>query len=274
MVGSVIVLGAQRPDVPLGGKVTAVFGGANGIGEAVSRLFARMGALVAIVDVDLDKELRLAEELTSQGCMARAWYADTSDDVKIAKVVDEVTDTLGAIDAAVLSVYYDFRSSIVDLARVEWDRILGATLTSGYSVARACLPQMVSRHKGSLVFISSIQSRFGLPREPGYASAKAGLCGLARQLAVEYGPAGVRVNTILPSAVIVDRNRQRWEHDRAGSEGIVQLFPLRRLGQPDDVAQAALFLASDASDYITGVELAVDGGLSICPVTRPVWDNM
>lgn len=254
------------------GKTAVVFGGANGIGAAVCSLFAASGAKVAIADLDGTQAESRCAELTEAGMHATAWQVDTADEEAVLDVVARIAEWAGSVDIAVLSVYQDHRAPIVTLDRRDWDRVLDVTLSSGYAIARSTIPHMVARGAGSLVFISSIQARLGLPDEPAYAAAKAGLCGLVRQIAVQYGEAGVRANAILPSAVIVDRNRTRWTNPMGGRAAVRSAFPLGRVGYPEDVARAALFLASDASAFVTGVELPVDGGLSVCPATKPIWD--
>lgn len=262
----------NRPVPGLAGKTAVVFGGASGIGLATANVLANAGARVAIVDLDGAMARVAVDGIAMDAHQVAAWSVDSSDEAAVTDAVMEIVDWGGSLDVSVMSVYHDRRAPVVELARSDWDRVLDVTLTSGYSIARACLPHMVQGGGGSLIFISSLQARFGLPDSPAYSAAKAGLCGLVRQIAVQYGRWGIRANAILPSAVLVDRNRVRWENPVGGVIAVRHAFPLGRIGKPVDVAEAALFLASDASSFITGIELPVDGGLSVCPATLPMWD--
>jgi NAD(P)-dependent dehydrogenase (short-subunit alcohol dehydrogenase family) len=250
-----------------------VLGGGNGIGRACCTAFGTDGMRVAIGDLDLAAAAKTAEMVKSAGGEAVALEVDATDPDAVASLIDQVDAQFGRLDAAVHTVYRDSPAPITELPAGEWDRTVAVGLRSAYALAHAALPLMQRSGGGSLVYVSSIQAAFGYPGMSAYSAAKAGVLGLVRQLAVEYGPAGTRVNAVVPALVLNDRNRASWTADPEVLSRQAALFPLRRVGEPEDVARVVRFLASDEARFVTGTAIPVDGGLSLVPAGAANWQS-
>jgi NAD(P)-dependent dehydrogenase (short-subunit alcohol dehydrogenase family) len=245
----------------MGGRVAMVFGGGNGVGESTCELLASEGARVLIADIS-EHGAVVAENIRARGGEAIFVATDVTSSAMLDAAVARCIGEWGAPHTVVHSVYQSLRAPVAELAEADWDATVDVVLKSGFLAARAVVPAIVAAGGGSLTFISSIEATFGHPSEPAYAAAKAGLGGLARQIAVDYGPRHVRANCILPGQVIVERNRARIFGEPGLAERRAECYPLRRLAVPSDIARVVLFLASDDAAFVTGVSLPVDGGVS------------
>lgn len=241
------------------GKVAIVTGGANGIGAATVRRLASEGATVIVVDLDAERGQALASEL---GQAVTFVQGDVSDPV----VWDDLTaraQALGGLDIVHANAFMARLAPAGELAPESWARQIEVCLGHVYLAARACMPLLRER-RGAFIATSSVHARVGFPGHPAYAAAKGGICALVRQLAVEYGPE-VRVNSVLPGSI----ETQAWEGATNDErEAAIARAPLRRMGQPEEIAAAVAFLASDDASFITGVELPVDGGWLVSPVPQ------
>lgn len=247
----------------LAGKVAVVLGGAGAIGSATAELLAASGAAVVVADIAVDAGERSVERLVASGGQAAFIRADATDEAGVAGAVAAAVERFGRLDAAVTSVLHDRRAPAAQLALGDWEAVVAAGLTSAFLLSRAALPHLLAAGGGSLTFVSSIQARVGFPGEAAYASAKAGLTGLARQLAVEYGPHGVRVNTVQPSLVLTPDTLEDYAGRAEALRRVEACFPLRRAGRPRDIAAAVAFLVSDAAGFVSGIDLPVDGGIGV-----------
>jgi NAD(P)-dependent dehydrogenase (short-subunit alcohol dehydrogenase family) len=243
------------------GKVAIVTGGANGIGAAVSRRLAAEGAAVVVADLDGDAGEALAAEIGSAATFVRGDVASPA----TWDALVEAARARGGLDVVSANAFLVRHGAADRLDADDWRRQLDVCLGHVFLAARACMPLLAERH-GAFVATSSVHARVGFPGHPAYAAAKAGICGLVRQLAVEYGPA-VRVNAVLPGSI-----ETRVWHGASDRErqAAIDRAPLRRMGQPEEVAAAVAFLASDDASFITGVELPVDGGWLVSPVPQGV----
>lgn len=239
----------------LEGRVAIVTGGGRGIGRAIAGAFAEAGARVALVARSADELERAAAEIGGH-----AYPADVSDPAAVDGAVAAVRERFERIDvlvnAAGISPVYK-RAERIEPA--EWDAILAVNLRGTFLCCRAVGPAMLERGAGAVVNITSVAAAAGMPRLAAYAASKAGVLSLTRTLALEWAAQGVRVNAVGPSFVRTEFTRGLYEND-ALRQMIVDQTPLGRFGEPDDVVGAALFLASDASRYVTGETIYVDGG--------------
>ncbi|MBI2506018.1 MAG: glucose 1-dehydrogenase [Candidatus Latescibacteria bacterium] len=256
-------------------KVAIVTGGANGIGRATVELFARAGAKLVVADRDTRAGKECVAQLEAGGSQALLVPADVSSDTDVATLVNQTTRRWGGLDILVNCAGVDISGSVVDTEPERWQRVLDVNLASAYRTCRFALPHLIERGGGSIVNIASLQGMYGWPRYAAYAASKAGLIGLTRQIAAEYADHNIRVNSISPGGIATqlransDQLEPRFAHDPGAPPPAAAPAPppelprLRRAGLPEDVAWAALFLASEEAAYITGHNLVVGGVLSV-----------
>ncbi len=251
----------------LTGKVAIVTGAASGIGRGISLRLAEMGAFVALLDVDDIKGRACAAEIEAQGCAAVFLNCDVRSAPECRRAVETVITRgkkrCGKIDILCNCAGVAIRKDIVDLTEDEWDFALDVTLKGIYLLSREVVPHMIRNGGGSIINIGSGWSLKGGPRAASYCAAKGGTVNLTRAMAIDHGKHNIRVNCVCPGDV--DTPMLLSECAQLGED--VQAFmrdaanrPLGRVGTPDDVANAVLFLASPMSSWITGAALVVDGG--------------
>ncbi|MGI8785318.1 MAG: SDR family NAD(P)-dependent oxidoreductase [Acidobacteriota bacterium] len=239
-------------------KIAIVTGGAHGIGRAISEVFAAEGARVLVVDIDEAAGQAGVSGICETGGEAIFCRADVSSPLEAAAAVKRASQQWDRIDilcnsAAYLGPFHDVLGATED----EWQRSIEVTLLGTYFFIREALPWMVRRRQGSIINIASVQALVGGRDSAAYTTVKSGLLGLTRSVAYDYGPHNIRVNAICPGPIQTRISPQPGEELHQRQVGKTMLG---RVGQPRDVACAALFLASDEASYITGVALPVDGG--------------
>ena len=251
---------AGRPPGRFAGRVAVVTGAASGIGAASARRLADEGAAVVLTDVDAGVE-QVAAGIRAAGGRADALLADASDERRWADVVAHA-GRFGPVDVLVSNAFTVDVAPAGELASASWDRQLAVNLSAAFLGFRACLPglrESTATGGGAVVLVSSVHATMGVPGHPAYAAAKGGLVALARQLAVDYGPA-VRVNSVLPGPVL----SRAWDRvpadDRRKS---VAATVLKRFGDPAEAAACIAFLGSGEASFVTGASLVVDGGWSV-----------
>jgi 3alpha(or 20beta)-hydroxysteroid dehydrogenase len=243
----------------LEGKVALVTGGARGMGEATCRLFVAEGAKVAIADVLVDEGGALAAEL---GEAAVFMKLDVTSETEWELAVAEVEAAFGSLDVLVNNAGVVFFRSLLETTKADYERVLGINLVGEFLGVKAVAPGMIARGKGSIVNISSVDGMKGANSLVAYASSKWGVRGLTKVAAMELGHKGVRVNSVHPGGVDTIMSN----FDNSSREEINAKYgnvPLQRIGGPEEIAAASLFLASDDSSYMNGAELVVDGGMIV-----------
>ncbi len=239
-----------------------ITGAGIGIGRATAHAFARAGYAVMVTDVLRDEGRAVAEAITADGGVARFQHLDVTDTGAVDAAVATTRSAFGRLDCVIANAGIAHRVPLAQLSDARWDQTMDVDLKGVFRVARAAVPAMSG---GSIVAMSSIMGvAYGWDEHVHYSAAKAGVVGLVRGLAVELARAGIRVNGIAPGYIRTAQALSR-EHS-LGPEGLEQaasFIPLGRVGEPEDIAGVALFLASDAARYLTGQVIAVDGGLLV-----------
>lgn len=239
-------------------KTALITGGSRGIGAETARRLAEAGYAVAIGYHRSEGEaLALAHQLTAQGHTAMAVRGDVSDPVQVEKMVDNVLEKFCQLDILVCSAGVAWQGLLCDMSDADWRRVRGTDLDGVFHCCRAVYRHMVGRKTGRIITISSMWGRSGASCEVGYSAAKAGVVGFTRALAKELGPSGVTVNCIAPGVIETDMVQSLGAQTLAD---LAEETPMGRLGTPADVAEAVLWLASDAAGFVTGQVLGVDGG--------------
>jgi len=243
----------------LSGHIALVTGGSRGIGRAACLALAERGAVVA---VHYHRQAQAADEVVAAirqaGGRAVALQADVSDSAAIAMLVEQVSAQLGAVDILVNNAGEMTDSSVEAMSDEVWDRALSVNLTSAFRCTRACLPAMQARGWGRIINVASQVIYTGSVNHAHYAAAKSGLLGLTFSLAKEVSASGITVNLVSPGRIVTDMIIDKIP---AREREWLAQTPLRRLGQPEEVASAIAFLASESASYITGANLNVNGGL-------------
>ena len=241
----------------LTGKVVVITGAAGGIGQAMVRAFGERGAHLALVDRSSENET-LARQL---GAPHRAWTFDISDADAIAAFATECEAHFGRIDVLLNNAGIGILAPAEDLPVDAWDTTMTVNLRAPYLFARACAPAMFRNGWGRVVTIASQAGIVGIAEHVAYSASKAGLIGMTNCLALEWGPRGVTANCISPTVVETELAKVGWAGEK-GERARLEI-PTRRFAQPDEIALAALYLASDAAQMVNGANLVVDGGYTI-----------
>jgi NAD(P)-dependent dehydrogenase (short-subunit alcohol dehydrogenase family) len=240
-------------------RTAVVIGATSGIGRAIALGLADAGADVVPTGRRAELVASAAREIEARGRRSLATTADVSDSASLQALADEVLDSFGKVDILVNAAGRTVRRPTLDVSDAEWDAILGTNLTGMLRACRAFGRHMIEQRYGRIINIGSLTSVVALHEVAAYAASKAGVAALTKQLAVEWAPHGVCVNAILPGVFRTALNEGLLDGTERGRE-LLMRTPMKRFGVPEEVAGAAVFLASEAASFVTGHLLAVDGG--------------
>ena len=242
----------------LKGKVALVTGAAQGIGKAVALLLARNGADIVVSDVNLEKAEETAKEIEGLGQQALATKTNVADANDVERMVQAALERFGRIDILVNNAGITRDKLLLRMSDEDWDAVLGVNLKGTFLCTRAVIRPMAKQKSGKIVNIASVVGAMGNAGQANYGASKAGVIGFTKTVAREYAPRGINVNAIAPG--YIETPMTEALPDKAKEE-LKRLIPMDRLGKPEDVAEAVLFLVSEASNYITGQVLHVNGGI-------------
>jgi 2-deoxy-D-gluconate 3-dehydrogenase len=246
----------------LSGRVAIVTGGNGGLGLGMVRGLAQAGATIAIAARNQDKGHKAAADLTVSGFRCRFYPLQASSKASCTQMVEAVADDFGRCDILINNAGTTRRKRPEEISEADWREVLDVNLSGAMFCAQAAYPHMKTAGRGKIINIGSMYSLFGAPLVAPYAASKGGLVALTRSLASAWAPDNIQVNAILPGWINSDLTKSAREQI-GGLDGMVMSrTPAGRWGEPDDLAGAAVFLSSTASDFITGVTLPVDGGFS------------
>lgn len=244
----------------LANRVALVTGGGSGIGQAIAALFAQEGAKVIAVDRYLERAEETASNIRAVGGDALALKADVSNQAEVNAMAERALATYGRVDTLVNNAGISVGTDILTIDEATWDLNLAVVLKSVFLCSKALLPNMIANKRGAIINISSVNGLTGIGEEA-YSAAKAAIINLTQNMAVRYGRHQVRANVICPGTIETPIWAERVAQEPDIFDKLAKWYPLGRVGQPEDVARAALFLASDEASWITGATLTVDGGL-------------
>jgi len=249
----------------LKGRTALITGASRNIGRAIALAFAAEGADVAVnTRVNREELEAVAAECRKTGVRAVPVLADIADAAAVEAMVKQALAELGAIDVLVCNAAIRPHKALTEMSLDEWHRVVGVNLHSAFYLARAVVPAMKEQRRGSIIAIGGQSSLTGRPNTAAVTAAKTGLLGLVRALAAELGPFGIRANMVMPGFMDTERRYAEWypEFRQAppGAPEQLKQIPLGRLGRPEEIADACVFLASEASAYVTGDTIRVMGG--------------
>ena len=247
----------------LEGKIATITGGASGIGRGIAHRLAEVGARIAVLDVDESKGPEVAAQIEKQGGSCIFLQCDVRSSVDCRRAVESAMAHWGNVDILCNCAGIAVRKDVVELTEQEWDRALGVTLKGIYLLCHEVIPHMIRSGGGSIINVGSGWSLKAGPRAASYCAAKAGTLNLTRAMAIDHGRHNIRVNCVCPGDVdtpMLESERVQLGQDLHRFLEAAANRPLARVGTPDDVANAVLFLASPMASWITGAALVVDGG--------------
>jgi NAD(P)-dependent dehydrogenase (short-subunit alcohol dehydrogenase family) len=243
------------------GCVAIITGSGSGLGRVLAHRFAAEGAAVVVADVVGQRASMVADEISGAGGKSLAQTTDVTDAADVKAMVGAAREAFGPVNILVNNAAKATDADFLEVSEEAWDEDVAITLKGPFLCSQAVLVDMTKKRSGVILNISSVNA-LGYYGNEAYSAAKAGILNLTRSLAVRYGPSGVRANAIAPGTLRTPAWEQRREEDPEVFERVSRWYPLGRIGEPEDVAGAALFLASDEAAWISGAVLPVDGGLT------------
>jgi NAD(P)-dependent dehydrogenase (short-subunit alcohol dehydrogenase family) len=249
------------PAFTLEKKVALVVGAANGIGQSTARAFAAAGAAVACADIEEPGARSTAAEIEKAGGQGLPVRLDVTEGASCRAAVAAAIERFGGLDVLLYGAAdSDRAATVLEMDEATWERVVRINLTGAFLMVKAAIPAMIERGGGSVILIASQLGRVATPARPAYCATKGALIQLAKVLATDHAKQGIRANTLSPGAVETRRMLRRYKDMDEARRVMGPKHLLGRLGLPDEIARAAVFLASDASAFMTGSDLLVDGG--------------
>ena len=245
----------------VGGKrVAIVTGGGSGLGFAIAKKFTEDGIETIIVGRDKEKLNNAKEEL---GNLCHAITCDVSDLASVPGFVSDIVKQFGQIDILVNNAGINMKKEITEVTDEDFQKVITTNLTAVFVMSREVLRNMIERKSGCIINISSMAAQYGLPKVIAYSASKTAIDGITRAMAVELGPKGIRVNAIAPGFIYSAMTAKALDSDPERKAKVFNRTPMGHMGQPEDIGEAALYLAGEGAKYVTGVVLPIDGGNSI-----------
>ena len=241
-------------------KVALITGGGSGLGKAMATKFAANGIITLIVGRNEDK---LKQSMQEIGENCHAMVCDVTNLAAIPDFVKSIVERFGQIDILVNNAGINQKKDFTEVTDEEFQNVMMTNLSSVFTLSREVVKQMLKQGSGSIINISSMAAQYGIPKVIAYSASKTAIEGLTRAMAVELSPQGIRVNAIAPGFIFSEMTAKALDSDPARKAKVFGRTPMGRMGNPEDIGEAAYFLASEAGKYITGVVLPVDGGNSI-----------
>lgn len=241
-------------------KTALITGAARGIGKQIALTFAREGANIAFTDLELNEQAQqTCDELTALGVKVRFYASDASDFEAAHTVVNQVIEDFGRLDILVNNAGITRDTLLMRMTEQMWDSVIQVNLKSAFNFTHAVTPVMMRQRSGSIISLSSVVGLNGNAGQANYAASKAGIIALTKSVAKELGSRGIRANAIAPGFILTDMTKALPEDTL---KSFVSLIPMRRGGEPEEVAKVALFLASDLSSYVSGQVIQVNGAMA------------
>ncbi len=251
----------------LDGQAAIVTGGAQGIGGSTARRLAEEGANVLIADIDAATAEVNVKAIRGKGGTAESLRADSGSHDDIRAMIERASQLWGRLDILVNNAYSPAHGGgeggALEVTEEAWDAGMALLVKSIFLSVKYAVPEMRKTGAGSIVNISSVHGLLTAPGKLVYEAGKSAVIGVTRQMATDFGPMGIRVNAICPGHIVTERIRADWNDNPSGERFFEDQYPLRKLGKPEDVANAVVFLCSDEASFITGHSLVVDGGLTV-----------
>jgi len=241
-------------------KIAVITGGAQGIGRAIALKLAKEGASVAVIDINFDKAKETVDEIKKLNVDGEPYRVDVSNTEEVKDVVDKIIDKFKRIDILVNNAGITKDNLLIKMSEDEWNKVIDINLKGVFNLSKAVARYMMKQRNGNIVNISSVVGLFGNPGQINYSASKAGVIGITKTLAKELASRNIRVNAVAPGFIQTAMTEKLGEDAK---KRLTEFIPVKKLGEPEDVANAVLFLSSELSSYITGEVIRVDGGMAM-----------